>query len=249
MAIAHEKLLSLDIPAVEHTYGPKDVMLYALGLGFGQDPLNEDELAFVYEKNLKALPTYALVQAYTPYWLRRPEIGVTWTHVVHGEQGFTLHGPVKPQGTVIGKTRILDVIDKGAGRGALVFSERRITDKASGELLRRAQADDLLPRRRRLRRADACGPGAASAAPARAGPHLRSADTAGNGAGLPALRRRQSAARGARIRPRRRLPAPHPARACHLRRGRPCLAQVVMRLRSRTAHRHGGTLLGAGLSG
>jgi len=135
MAIAHEKLLSLDIPPVEHSYGPKDVMLYALGLGFGQDPMNEDELAFVYEKNLKVLPTYALVQAYTPYWLRRPEIGVTWTHVVHGEQGFTLYGPVRPQATVIGKTRILDVIDKGAGKGALVFSERRITDKASGELL------------------------------------------------------------------------------------------------------------------
>jgi acyl dehydratase len=135
MPINYEKLLALDIPPVEHTYGPKDVMLYALGLGFGQDPLNEDELTFVYEKHLKALPTYALVQAYTPYWLRQPEIGVTWTHVVHGEQGFTLHKPVAPQGTVVGKTRILDVIDKGEGKGALVFSERRITDKQSGDLL------------------------------------------------------------------------------------------------------------------
>ncbi len=33
--------------------------------------MNEDELAFVYEKNLKALPTFALVQGYSPYWLRR----------------------------------------------------------------------------------------------------------------------------------------------------------------------------------
>ena len=37
--------------------------------------------------------------------------------------------------TVVGKTRILDVIDKGEGRGALVFSERRISDKQSGDLL------------------------------------------------------------------------------------------------------------------
>lgn len=135
MAIVYEKLLALDIPAVEHSYGPKDCMLYALGLGLGQDPMNKDELAFVYEKNLKVLPTFALVQGYTPYWLRRPETGVTWTKVVHGEQGLTLHAPVKPQGTVIGKIRILDVIDKGEGRGALVYSERRITDKASGALL------------------------------------------------------------------------------------------------------------------
>jgi len=135
MAIVYEKLLALDIPPVEHSYGPKDCMLYALGLGFGRDPMNEDELAFVYEKNLKVLPTFALVQGYTPYWLRSPETGVTWTKVVHGEQGLTLHAPVKPQGTVIGKIRILDVLDKGEGRGALVLSERKITDKASGGLL------------------------------------------------------------------------------------------------------------------
>ena len=128
-------LLKLDIPDVEHTYGPRDCILYALGLGFGQDPTNEDELAFVYEKNLKALPTYALVQAYTAYWLRRPETGVTWSHVVHGEQGLVLHRPVMTEGHVVGRTRVLDVVDKGEGRGALVYSQRQIIDKASGALL------------------------------------------------------------------------------------------------------------------
>ncbi len=135
MPIVYEKLLAQKIAPVEHAYGPKDCMLYALGLGFGQDPLNEDELAFVYEKNLKVLPTFALVQGYTPYWLRDAATGVTWNKVVHGEQGLTLHKPVRPQGTVIGQTRIIEAIDKGEGKGALVFSERRIADKQSGELL------------------------------------------------------------------------------------------------------------------
>jgi acyl dehydratase len=130
-----EKLLALKIPDVEQSYGPKDCMLYALGLGLGQDPLNADELAFVYEKNLKVLPTYALVQGYSAFWLRQPDLGITWTHVVHGEQGLVLHEPVAPQGNVIGRTRILDVVDKGEGRGALVFSERQIIDKASGRKL------------------------------------------------------------------------------------------------------------------
>ena len=40
MPLNAEKLLALQIPDVEHTYGPKDCMLYALGLGLGQDPLN-----------------------------------------------------------------------------------------------------------------------------------------------------------------------------------------------------------------
>ena len=135
MPIVYEKLLAHKIAPVEHVYGPKDCMLYALGLGLGQDPLNEDELAFVYEKHLKVLPTFALVQGYTPYWLRDPATGVNWNKVVHGEQGLTLHKPVKPEGVVVGHTRIVEAIDKGEGKGALVYSERKITDKQSGELL------------------------------------------------------------------------------------------------------------------
>ena len=135
MPLDADKLMALKIPAVEHSYGPRDCMLYALGLGLGQNPLNADELAFVYEKNLKVLPTYALVQGYSAYWLRQPDLGITWSHVVHGEQGLMLHEPVAPQGTVIGRTRIVDVVDKGEGRGALVYSERAISDKASGRLL------------------------------------------------------------------------------------------------------------------
>ncbi len=133
MAIVYEKLKGLKVPEVEHRYGTKDCILYALGLGLGHDPMNEDELAFVYERNLKVLPTMALVLGYTPYWLRNPESGVNWTKVVHGEQGFVLHKPVAPEGVVVGKTRVVEVIDKGEGKGALVLSERQVIDKASGE--------------------------------------------------------------------------------------------------------------------
>ena len=135
MPLDPEKLLALQVPDVEHSYGPRDCIVYALGVGLGQDPLNEDELTFVYEKNLKVLPTFAVTLAYAAYFLRRPDLGVTWSHVVHGEQGLVLHEPVKPEGTVIGHTRIVDVVDKGADKGALVQTERTIVDKASGALL------------------------------------------------------------------------------------------------------------------
>ncbi|MBI3704275.1 MAG: MaoC family dehydratase N-terminal domain-containing protein, partial [Rhizobiales bacterium] len=128
MPLDYKKLLALQIPAVEHSYGPKDCMLYALGLGLGQDPLNADELAFVYEKNLKVLPTYAFMLAYSAYWLREPGLGITWSKVVHGEAGVVLHRPIAPQGVVVGRTRIVDVVDKGADKGALIYSEREISD-------------------------------------------------------------------------------------------------------------------------
>ena len=75
------------------------------------------------------------MQGYSAYWLRQPDLGITWSQVVHGEQGLVLHGRSRRRARVIGRTRILDVIDKGEGKGALVYSEREISDKASGRLL------------------------------------------------------------------------------------------------------------------
>ena len=36
-------------------------MLYGLGVGFGKDPLNNEELKFVYERDLKTAPSMATV--------------------------------------------------------------------------------------------------------------------------------------------------------------------------------------------
>src|SRR5215217_7597740 len=124
MAIVYEKLLALKIPDVEHTYAPKDCMLYALGVGLGLDPLDEEQLSFVYEKNLKALPTMAVVLGYPGFWAKELDTGIDWVKLVNGEQGVTLHRPLAPTGTVIGRTRILEAIDKGPGKGALVYTER-----------------------------------------------------------------------------------------------------------------------------
>lgn len=135
MPLNPDKLLALDIPDVEHSYGPKDCILYALGVGLGQDPTDENELAFVYEKNLKVLPTFPVVQGYSAYTFRRPDLGITWSQVVHGEHAVRVHAPIAPEGIVIGRSRILDVIDKGADKGALIYSERTILDKAGGQLL------------------------------------------------------------------------------------------------------------------
>jgi acyl dehydratase len=135
MAIDYEKFLALKIPDAEHSYTVKDTMLYALGVGLGHDPMDRDQLDFVYEKNLKALPTFACLLGYPGFWVRDLDTGVDWVKIVNGEQGFTLNAPVKPSGTVIGKTRIVDVIDKGAGKGAVIYTERKISDKVSGQLL------------------------------------------------------------------------------------------------------------------
>ncbi len=132
MPIVYDKLMAMPIEPAEQAYEPKDCMLYALGVGLGHDPLDEDELAFVYEKNLKVLPTMATVLGHTGSLAQRSDTGINWVMVVNGEQGFTLHRPLAGQGIVVGRTKIVEVIDKGAGKGALIFTEREISDKASG---------------------------------------------------------------------------------------------------------------------
>ena len=133
MPIVYDKLLALKIPDVEQTYAPKDCMLYALGVGLGLDPTDEQQLAFVYEKNLQALPTMAAVIGYPGLWVKELDTGIDWVKVVAGEYDLTLHQPLKPQGTIRNRTRVLDIVDKGPGKGAILYAERILEDKMTGE--------------------------------------------------------------------------------------------------------------------
>jgi acyl dehydratase len=135
VAIDYDKLLALTIPDAEQSYGAKDCILYALGVGLGLDPVNEDELPFVYEKNLKVLPTQSAVLASPGFWLRDLDTGIDWVKLVHGEHSMVMHKALSGSGTLTSKTRVLDVVDKGEGKGAIVYSERTLFDKATGDLV------------------------------------------------------------------------------------------------------------------
>ena len=135
MAINYDQLMAWPFEDVRHRYTQRDTMLYALGIGLGTDPTNETELRFVYEKDLQALPTLPVVLGYPGMWLKDPATGVDWVRLVHGEQGLRLHQLLPPEGEVIGRTRVSQVIDKGPGKGALIYTERTVLDATSGELL------------------------------------------------------------------------------------------------------------------
>jgi acyl dehydratase len=132
MPLDPQKLRNWKFTEIEHTYTEKDTILYALGLGCGADRDGFDDLRFVYERGLLALPTMAVVLAYPGNWLESDESTADYSKVLHGEQSLTLHRPIPPAGTVVGRTRILDLLDKGRDKGAVLYTERTIADKASG---------------------------------------------------------------------------------------------------------------------
>lgn len=132
MAIDPDRLMALAIPEVRHSYSRRDTALYALGLGYGDDPMDESQLSFLDETRIQTVPTMVNVLGYPGFWMRDLDTGIDHLKVVHGEQAMELHNELPPEGTVIGRTRILDLVDKGEGRGALVYFERQITDADSG---------------------------------------------------------------------------------------------------------------------
>lgn len=133
MAIDYQKLMNRRFERLVHEYREKDTMLYALGVGLGMEPLNEDCLRFVYEDGLKALPSMAVILAYPGFWAKEPDTGIDWVRVLHAGQEVILHRPLPVAGRVEATTRVTEIIDKGEGKGALITSERVVRDLDSGE--------------------------------------------------------------------------------------------------------------------
>lgn len=122
------------IPSIEQSYDQRDVILYALSLGYGSDPVDPKQISFVYEKELQTLPSMALVLATPGSWLRDPATGVDQSKVVHGEQWLTLHKPLPTQGRVRSTSRVIGIADKGPKSGAVIYVERLLSDSSDGSL-------------------------------------------------------------------------------------------------------------------
>lgn len=133
--IRRDILLAWPFETQTHRYTRRDTMLYALSLGFGQDPVDPQQLDYVLEDRLRAFPTQALVLAHPGPWTADPATGIDRKRVVHGEQCLTLHRPLPPEGAVTSRNRVTAVLDKGAGKGAAIQTERELRDATSGELL------------------------------------------------------------------------------------------------------------------
>ena len=134
----YERLLQYKIPEIEHMLTARDTMLYALGVGLGANPVDEKQLRFVYEKNLLALPTMAVILAAPHAWMKKTDTGFG-AKSVHGEQTFTIHKPLPVEGMLVGVPKLVSVIDKGVengtNRGAVIATERKVYEKKSGDLI------------------------------------------------------------------------------------------------------------------
>ena len=145
MAIHYETLLNFPIPEERQRLTRRDAVFYALSVGLGQDPLDERQLDFVDARRaMRVLPSMAVVLGHPGFWLADPRTGVDAVRVLHGEQGIALHRPLPAEGEIVGRTRITGLVDRGAGKGALLYAEKQVLDAASGEVLATLQSTVVL---------------------------------------------------------------------------------------------------------
>jgi acyl dehydratase len=141
VSLERERLLDWPFEDIEQTIVARDVILYALGVGAAANPLDERELRFVYEENLLTLPTMAAVLCSPGFsWYQDPRAGIDWKRMLHGEQSIVIHSPLPTSGVIVGHTRVVEVVDRGQGKAALMTVERTLTNKASGAQLATATA-------------------------------------------------------------------------------------------------------------
>jgi len=136
MAIIAEKLLNYPIPEMRQRLTRRDTIFYALSIGLGQDPMDRRQLRYVdHHRDLVAFPAIAVVLGHPGFWVSLSDTGIDAVRVVHGEQSISWHKPIPIEGEIIGRTRVTGLVDKGVGKGALMYSEKQVIDAASGAVL------------------------------------------------------------------------------------------------------------------
>ncbi|MCK1717589.1 MaoC/PaaZ C-terminal domain-containing protein [Bradyrhizobium sp. 141] len=137
MPIDYPAVLDLKTEAAPYSWSDREVMLYALGIGMGSDPLNENELQFVNEafatpKPLKVVPTFASVCV----WGARPgAIALNRLMVVDGERDIIFHKPIPVAASVTADARVCGVYDKGKEKGAIIQNEVVVRDREGDKIV------------------------------------------------------------------------------------------------------------------
>lgn len=136
MPINTDQLMAMKNLGQKYAYTDRDVLLYAVGIGMGADPMDEKELAFVNEgtftpRPMKVVPTFASVAA----WGSGPgEMNLNKVMVVDGERDITFHKPLPVAARITADSSVLGVWDKGPGKGAVIRHQTVLRDESGAPL-------------------------------------------------------------------------------------------------------------------
>ncbi len=130
MSVSYHELIHNFCAEERRSYDQAKVQLYAVGVGLGMDPLDEDQLAFVRDENLTVLPSFATVAAWDVAHTR--ELGMAWAKLIHVSQRLSLSAPLPPAAQIIVSMRCKAAFDKPDRNATLLVNEVRMVDAEGG---------------------------------------------------------------------------------------------------------------------
>ena len=136
MPIKYDEVMALKNFGQKYAYTDREVMLYAVGIGMGADPMDEKELSFVNEagyskRELKVVPTFASVAA----WGAAPgHIDTNRLMVVDGERDITFHKPMPTAANITADADVIGAYDKGKDKGAVIIRRTVLRDDKGEKL-------------------------------------------------------------------------------------------------------------------
>ena len=132
MPIDPNKARGARLPDGQTSYTKDQVILYHLGLGAGVPATDPQELEYTYEKNLKVLPSFAVIPSFGSMGGigNVPGLQFNFAMLLHGEQEVILHRPLPVEAKLETTAHIPEIYDKG--KAALVILETEAKDEATG---------------------------------------------------------------------------------------------------------------------
>ncbi len=132
--------MALKLDMVGKTYGPfvneydiRDVILFGLGCGAGYD--GKTDLEYVYEKDLKVLPTFAAMPIVDSEVTKTIDYGFNWGGSLHWGFDVRIHQPLpKSPGKLKTYVKLDGLYDRGEGRGCLAHHIGETFDESGTKL-------------------------------------------------------------------------------------------------------------------
>jgi acyl dehydratase len=128
-----EKVIGFKSDWKEFEIKNNETILYALSIGFNEDPLNKKHFKFCYElaDDFQVFPTYSAVipiKDFVDLFIKCNDIPeFNFMTLLHGEEWLEFHKPLPTSGMVKNRMEFIDVEDKG--KGTVFCIQAKLWDK------------------------------------------------------------------------------------------------------------------------